>query len=194
MLAPAKVTCFITTAMTAIGILRELNEWLAAKGHAGRVVFSEAVPGAEVEKAQEVLGVRLPRSYVEFVMSHGVFTIDGDLTGRGSGNDTRLFRPRELAEETARLRQSVSELGDEEGQEVAEDALFFCGDPVDEYFHLFVVSSAHDGDMPTRAYDYQDPACTDPWHEGDGTFDSIVEGIATLVRTTVEKSLRRVDG
>lgn len=61
--------------------------------------------------------------------------------------------------------------------------LVFCADPRGEYFHLFVLSGAGaDGEMKTRAYDYQDPANTDPWFEGDGSFGSVAEQLCEKVR------------
>lgn len=130
----------------------------------------------------------MPRSHVDFVMTHGAFCIDGDLTGRGSGNDTELFSPHRILEQTTRYREMLAKSKDTDSQEILNDGLLFCGDPCNEYFHLFVVSSANEvtGEMATRGYDYQDPGNSDPWHEGDGTFDSVVEEIAQTVRDNAQ--------
>jgi hypothetical protein len=148
-----------------------------------RVKWRAKVTTAELKEAERALGVALPPSYREFVRGAGTFVSSGALTGRGGGNDTVLFTPAEIVKQTKRYRKELSASSDEDGKQILNDGIVFCADPRDEYFHLFVISGARkNGEMKTRAYDYQDPATTDPWHEGDGTFASVIDGIITRVR------------
>jgi hypothetical protein len=120
-----------------------------------------------------------PPSYVDFVTRHGTFSISGAITGRRAGNDAALFSPADVVKQTERHREELATTT----QQILNDGILFCGDPCAEYFHLFVISGADaNGEMKTRGYDYQDPANTDPWFEGDGTFLSVVEAIAKNVR------------
>ncbi len=161
----------------------ELNNWLEQQEVEPRVAFGKPVSAADVAKAEAKLGVNLPPSYVDFVTKHGPFHISGALTGRGEGNDTRLLKPADACKETLRHRKEMEQHEDEESQRILDDCIIFCADPGDEFFHLFVISSADArGEMPTRPWDYQDPGNNDPWHEGDGTFASVIEQLIETVR------------
>ncbi len=176
--------------MTVKRILDELNELLEKKGIGERVNFTEPVTQDKIEEAERELGVTLPPSYVEFVTQHGLFYIDGGLTGRGSGNDTELFSPEEIIEKTLEYRKEMKDSNDIDSQKILDDGLIFCADPCDEYFYLFVLSSAgknKNGEMYTRGYDYQDPACCDPWYEvEDGSFESVVEEVVNCVKKNLK--------
>lgn len=170
--------------MTCKQKLDELNAWLEEQGVEDRVTFSDPVSSSEVADAEKALGFKLPPSYVDFITQYGLFSISGNLTGRGSGNDTELFSPTEAIEETNHYREELAEFAEgSEDAKIINDALIFCADPLDEFFHLFVISSANtDGEMPTRSYNYQDPACSDDWYEGDGSFESTIDEIIETVR------------
>jgi hypothetical protein len=85
----------------------------------------------------------------------------------------------------------MAEIQDDNSLKIVNDALFFCADPSDELFYLFVLSSKDKtGEMKTRSYDYQDPANSEPWFAGDGTFASAIEEIAATVR---EHALEEAD-
>jgi len=166
----------------SVELLDELDEWLDENEIEPRVVWSPRVKNKDVARAARALGVRLPPSYVELVTTRGTFFIDGDLTGRGSGNDTRLLTPSEIVEHTERYRGEAHEHDGPEQQRILDDALIFCADPKGELFHLFVISSLDDaGEMATRPYDYQNLGMNDGWHEGDGSFASVIEGIVADV-------------
>lgn len=163
--------------------LDALNGWLEDNGLDARVEFSAPIAAADIDAAEQELGCRLPPSYRRFVGEHGTFVVSGALTGRGDGNDTCLFPPAALVSVTKHLRAELEASSDEDSAAILVDGIAFCDDPADEFFHLFVVSgAAADGEMKTRGYDYQDPANTDPWFEGDGTFDTVVDGIIATVR------------
>lgn len=149
----------------------------------GGATFSKPVAREELEKAAKRLGVAFPPSYAELVTTYGAFTLSGELTGRGRGNDTSLFPPARAAKETLAYRAKMAKARDEDAKEILNDGILFCGDPKDEAFHLFVVSTRTSrGEMKTRHYDYQDPGNNDPWFEGDGTFASVVTGLLQRVR------------
>lgn len=165
-------------------LLDDLNEWLTELDAEERIEFTP-VPNAaaELAAAAAYAGRPLPPAYADFVEHHGVFFVSGDLTGRGGGNDTRLLSPAEAVEGTRRYREEAAQFEDEVSQEILEDGLLFCADPADEYFHLFVLSSADaDGEMGVRAYDYQDPANNDEWHEGDTDFLGTITELVGRIR------------
>lgn len=167
-------------------ILEALDVWLEKCGLDQRVVYSKPIAASAVSAAEKKLGMKLPSSYVDFVTKHGTFEISGELTGRGFGNDTALLAPAEAVKETLRYRKELAKAGDADGREILDDGLLFCADPRDEAFFLFVLSSAKGGDMRTRLYDYQNPGLNDPHHDGDGTFDSVVDEIAMQVLANTE--------
>lgn len=171
------------TATSLKTLLDKTNAWISKNDLEYTITFSAVASAADVAGAEAKLGVALPRSYAEFVTTFGNFQISGALTGRGDGNDTALLSPAEVVATTLRLRKEFAKSKDVESKKIVEDGIIFAVDPTGEFYHLFVVSSADKtGDMKTRGYDYQDPANTDPWTEGDGTFAEVVEGFVTQVR------------
>ncbi|MGE0550497.1 MAG: SMI1/KNR4 family protein [Kofleriaceae bacterium] len=179
--------------MTAAEIKRafdDLNAWLSASRVAHAVVFSAPIAHAELDAAARRLGVTFPPSYARFVTEHGTFTISGAITGRGEGNDTALLSPRDAVTQTDKYRRWVAESDDADSIQILQDAIVFCEDPEDEYVHLFVISSADAaGEMNAREYNYQDPATSDPWFEGDGSFATTMSFIIETVRSNAIASL-----
>lgn len=162
--------------------LDKLNEWLQENGETHTITFSRPISHPEIAEAEKIIGVRFPPSYTNFVTQHGTFVIPGVLTDHGFGNDSVLFSPSQVVEETQRYRKEFTQSEDEESEEIFQDGLVFCADPQNEFFHLFVLSSADEtGEMSTRSFDYQDLGNNDPWYEGDDTFDSVIESLIDSV-------------
>lgn len=162
--------------------LSALNKWLEDQGVDGEVDFGPPIKAAAIAKAEKGLGVRLPPSYVDFVTTHGTFTISGNLTGCGEGNDSELFEPERIVKETKNYRKEFKDDASDD-QKIANDGLFFASDPNDERYFVFVISSAEaNGEMKARYYDYQDPANTDGWFEGNCTFDDVIDQLIETVK------------
>nr|WP_198999800.1 SMI1/KNR4 family protein [Flavobacterium sp. ASV13] len=174
-----------TQAQKAKQLLNELDQWLQENGIEERVLYGKPVTQKEIQKAEKKLGVKLPPSYTAFVTNYGAFEIDGELTGRGSGNSVELLSPDQITEETTEQRTSINENYDDEcpEKEIINDGLLFCGDPIGEFYYTYVISSTDaTGEMNARGFDCDDFGTNDHWHEGDMTFYTVVEEIVEQIK------------
>ena len=170
------------------GKLDKLSSWLTKNKIEQLIRFSAPISEAEIKKAESVLKEKLPPSYKEFVATCGAFVIPGELTGNGYMNDSALYAPNEIAEQTLKYRKLIAKSKDENSKKILNDGLLFCSHPRNERFFLFVLSGTNKkGEIRSRFYDYQDPANNDPWFEGDGNFDSTIDELVKTVRKNALK-------